>query len=65
MIAIDEPETAMLRIVAEYAREAATRSQNILTTHSAEILNAFGREPPTTKRFAKGLRHLTFGLDMR
>ncbi|HQU42418.1 MAG TPA: AAA family ATPase [Pirellulales bacterium] len=52
LIAIDEPETglhpSMLPIVAEYAREAATRTQVILTTHSAEFLSAFGREPPTT-----------------
>lgn len=52
LIAIDEPETGlhpkMLPIVAEYAREAARRSQVILSTHSPELLDAFGREPPTT-----------------
>ena len=52
LIAIDEPETglhpSMLPIVAEYARDAATRSQVILTTHSAAFLDAFGTEPPTT-----------------
>jgi predicted ATPase len=52
LIAIDEPETglhpSMLPIVAEYAREAATRSQVILTTHSPDFLDAFGEEPPTT-----------------
>ncbi len=52
LIAIDEPETglhpSMLPIVAEYARDAALRSQVILTTHSPEFLDAFGTEPPTT-----------------
>lgn len=52
LIAIDEPETglhpSMLPIVAEYAREASRRSQIILTTHSPEFLDAFGKDPPTT-----------------
>ncbi|MBX9792086.1 MAG: AAA family ATPase [Pirellulales bacterium] len=52
LIAIDEPESglhpSMLPIVAEYARDAATRSQVILTTHSPEFLDAFGDNPPTT-----------------
>ena len=52
LIAIDEPETglhpSMLPIVAEYARDAANRTQVILTTHSPELLDAFGNEPPTT-----------------
>ena len=52
LIAIDEPETglhpAMLPIVADYARDAATRAQIILTTHSPELLDAFADEPPTT-----------------
>lgn len=52
LIAIDEPETGlhpkMLPIVAEYAREAARRTQVILSTHSPDLLDAFGREPPTT-----------------
>lgn len=52
LIAIDEPETglhpSMLPIVAEYARDAATRSQVILTTHSPEFLDAFGENIPTT-----------------
>ncbi len=52
LIAIDEPETglhpAMLDIVAEYARDASSRSQVILTTHSPELLDSFGAEPPTT-----------------
>ena len=52
LIAIDEPETGlhptMLRIVAEYARDAAGRTQVVLTTHSPELLDAFGDDPPTT-----------------
>lgn len=52
LLAIDEPETglhpSMLPIVAEYARDASSRSQVIFTTHSAEFLDAFGDEPPTT-----------------
>jgi predicted ATPase len=52
LIAIDEPETGlhplMLPIVAEYARDAAQRTQVILTTHSPEMLDAFGNDPPTT-----------------
>jgi predicted ATPase len=52
LIAIDEPETglhpSMLPIVAEFARDAAARSQVLLTTHSPEFLDAFGTEVPTT-----------------
>ena len=52
LIAIDEPETglhpSMFPIVAEYARDAASRSQVILTTHSPEFLDAFGNDVPTT-----------------
>jgi predicted ATPase len=52
LIAIDEPETglhpSMLPIVAEYARQAAIKSQVILTTHSPDLLTAFRNEPPTT-----------------
>ena len=52
LIAIDEPETglhpSMLPIVAEYARDAAQRTQVILTTHSPELLDAFDNDPPTT-----------------
>ncbi|MHB1036366.1 MAG: AAA family ATPase [Pirellulales bacterium] len=52
LIAIDEPETglhpSMLPIVAEFARDAANRAQVILTTHSPELLDAFGRQAPTT-----------------
>jgi len=52
LIAIDEPETglhpSMFPIVAEYARDAASKVQVILTTHSPEFLNAFGDDVPTT-----------------
>lgn len=52
LIAIDEPEVGlhpgMLPIVAEFAREAARRTQVILTTHSPQFLDAFRNEPPTT-----------------
>jgi Predicted ATPase len=52
IIAIDEPETglhpSMLPIVAEYAVDASTRSQVILTTHSPQFLDAFAGTRPTT-----------------
>ena len=52
LIAIDEPETglhpAMLPIVAEYATDAATRTQVIFTTHSPQFLDAFGDTRPST-----------------
>jgi predicted ATPase len=53
IIAIDEPETglhpSMLPIVAEYAVDASSRSQVILTTHSPQFLDAFlGTRPATT-----------------
>ncbi|MCP4702398.1 MAG: AAA family ATPase [Gammaproteobacteria bacterium] len=52
IIAIDEPETglhpSMLPVVAEYAVDAATRSQVILTTHSPQFLDAFVGTVPTT-----------------
>ena len=52
LIAIDEPATglhpSMLPIIAEYAADAALRSQVIMTTHSADFLDAFGDLPPTT-----------------
>jgi predicted ATPase len=51
LIAIDEPETglhpSMLPVVAELARAASERTQVILTTHSPQLLDAFGNEPPT------------------
>jgi predicted ATPase len=52
LIAIDEPETGlhprMLSVVAELAVDAAERTQVVLTTHSPELLDAFGKELPTT-----------------
>lgn len=52
VIAIDEPETglhpSMLPIVAEYAVDAASRSQIILTTHSTQLLDAFTETRPVT-----------------
>lgn len=52
LIAIDEPETglhpSMLPIVAEYAMDAARRTQVILTSHSPQFLDAFGKTAPTT-----------------
>lgn len=52
LIAIDEPETglhpSMLPIVAEYAQDASNRCQVILTTHSPELIDAFGEMEPTT-----------------
>jgi predicted ATPase len=52
VMAIDEPETGlhpgMLPIIAEYAVEAATRAQLILTTHSPQLLDAFTDKNPTT-----------------
>jgi len=51
LIAVDEPETglhpSMLSIIAEYAAEAARKTQVIFTTHSAEMLNAFSETQPT------------------
>ncbi len=53
LIALDEPETglhpSMLPIVAELAAEAAQRTQVILSTHSADLLDAFSEVVlPTT-----------------
>jgi predicted ATPase len=53
LIALDEPETglhpSMLPIVAELAAEASQRTQVILSTHSADLLDAFSEvEQPTT-----------------
>ncbi|HEX8439262.1 AAA family ATPase [Archangium sp.] len=53
LIALDEPETglhpSMLPIVAELAAEAAQRTQVILSTHSADLLDAFSEVAlPTT-----------------
>ncbi len=52
LIAIEEPEVGlhpgMLPIVAEFAADAANRSQVILTTHSPEFLDSFRNCCPTT-----------------
>ena len=52
LIAIDEPETglhpSMLPIIAEYASDAAKRTQLILTTHSPQLLDAFSEIPQQT-----------------
>ena len=52
LIAIDEPETglhpSMLPIIAEFAADAATRTQVIFTTHSDSFLDAFRDTRPTT-----------------
>ena len=64
LIAIDEPETglhpSMMPIIAEHAVDATLRSQVILTTHSAEFLDAFGDTPPTTTvvQWQEGRSHL-------
>jgi predicted ATPase len=52
LVAIDAPEAglhpSMLPIVAEYAVDAARRTQIILTTHSPQFLDAFRDTVPTT-----------------
>ena len=55
LIAIDEPEAglhpSMLPIIAELAASAATRTQVILSTHSPEMLDAFGDTLPAATIF--------------
>jgi predicted ATPase len=55
LIAIDEPEAglhpSMLPIIAESAVAAATRTQVILSTHSPEMLDAFGDTLPAATVF--------------
>lgn len=52
LIALDQPETglhpSMFPIVAEFAVEAARRTQVVLTTHSPQFLDAFGQSVPKT-----------------
>lgn len=52
LIVIEEPEIGlhprMMAVVAEFAAQAAERSQVIFTTHSPEFLSAFRDKPPTT-----------------
>ena len=60
LIAIDEPEVglhpSMLPIVAEYAADAARRTQVILTTHSPQFLDAFKSFSPkiTVTKWSEG-----------
>ncbi|MEI7849160.1 MAG: AAA family ATPase, partial [Chloroflexota bacterium] len=64
LIAIDEPENglhpSMLPIIAEYARSASRRTQVIITTHSAELLDAFSEYEPTVTvaKWAEGQTQL-------
>ena len=48
LIALDEPEVglhpSMLPIIAEFAVEAASRTQVVLTTHSPDFLDAFPKD---------------------
>jgi predicted ATPase len=52
LVAIDEPEVglhpSMLAVVADLALQAADRTQVILSTHSPQLLDAFGEEPIAT-----------------
>lgn len=65
LIAIDEPEVglhpSMFPIIAEYAVDAAERTQVILTTHSPQFLDAFGETPPQTTivKWSEGETSLT------
>lgn len=51
LIAIDEPEIglhpSMLPVIAEYAADAATRTQVVITSHSPEFLDCFTHHEPT------------------
>jgi len=64
LIAIDEPETglhpSMLPLVAEFAADAARRTQVILTTHSPQFLNAFQNRADivTVVEYREGKTHL-------
>jgi predicted ATPase len=64
LIAIDEPEVglhpSMLPIVAEYAAEAATRTQVVMTSHSPDFLDAFSKVDPqiTLFHWEDGQTHL-------
>ena len=50
----------MLPIIAEYARSASRRTQVIITTHSAELLDAFSEYEPTVTvaKWAEGQTQL-------
>jgi predicted ATPase len=64
VIAIDEPETglhpSMLPLVAEYAIDASSRAQVILTTHSPQLLDAFHDTKPvaTVTKWNNGVTQL-------
>ncbi len=64
LIAIDEPEVglhpSMLPIVAEYAAEAASRTQVVMTSHSPVFLDAFSNVGPqvTLLHWEEGQTHL-------
>jgi predicted ATPase len=51
LIAIDEPETglhpSMMSIIADFAKQAAGRTQVVISTHSADFLDAFHDVTPT------------------
>ncbi len=55
LIAIDEPEVglhpSMLPIMAEYAAEAASRTQVVMTSHSPVFLDAFSKVGPQVTLF--------------
>ncbi|MCI0640788.1 MAG: AAA family ATPase [Gemmataceae bacterium] len=55
LIAIDEPEVglhpSMLPIIAEYAAEAAGRTQVVLTSHAPAFLDAFSKVGPQVTLF--------------
>jgi predicted ATPase len=55
LIAIDEPESglhpSMLPIIAEFAVAASARTQVILSTHSPQMLDAFGETLPSATIF--------------
>jgi predicted ATPase len=64
LIAIDEPETglhpSMLPILAEYAAEAAERTQVIITSHSPVLLDAFSEVAPHVTLLHWGEGHTQF-----
>src|SRR5262249_19621692 len=55
LIAIDEPEIglhpSMLPIIAEYAGEAAIRTQSVMTSHSPVFLDTFSKVGPSVTLF--------------
>lgn len=65
LIAIDNPETglhpSMLPIIAEYAVDASSRTQLVLSTHSPQFLNALKDTIPTITivRWSEGQTHMT------